>query len=75
MTPQSLANSYRERSNGSLEAALDAACEALIEARVALEALSGNASAELMRLPPVVPSAPATVIAYHLGWYGTRENT
>lgn len=45
MTPQSLANSYRERSNGDIEAALDAACEALIEARVALEALAGNVTA------------------------------
>ena len=59
MTPQALANSYRERANGSLEDALDAACEALIAARVALEVLSGNASAGFMRLPPATAAGPA----------------
>ena len=75
MTPQALANSYRERSNGDTEAALDAACAALIEARVALDALAGNVSAGFQRLTPVTPSAPATMTAYHLGPHIARDDT
>ena len=49
MTPQSLANSYRERANGDVEAALDAACKDIMAVCAELEALSGNVSAGFQR--------------------------
>ena len=75
MTPQSLANSYRERSNGDIEAALDAACKDIMAVCAELETVTRMSSAGFQRLTPVTPSAPATMTDYHLGPHIARDDT